>query len=228
MAAGSKAATLAITGGVVAAITLVAIHGLDIGKWLHNAGSVLILLGYAILLPLPLWALWRGGIAHYSAGSLGGAAAGLVQPGDFRADGGGGAERLRVRGDPGGRMPERGAHHRAIGAGLGADYLPDVHSGDEFGAGFRGEPADQRDWADSADVPAGVRQHGRSSVGGAFAIFLLIARAIASSSLIFTGLTRLPMTASWDHLVPGWFSRLDARRRTPVNSILFVAAVMIC
>jgi amino acid transporter len=61
-----------------------------------------------------------------------------------------------------------------------------------------------------------------------FAIFLLIARAIASASLIFTGLTRLPMTASWDHLAPAWFSRLDPRRRTPVNSILFVAAVVMC
>jgi amino acid transporter len=59
-----------------------------------------------------------------------------------------------------------------------------------------------------------------------FAIFLLIARAIASSSLIFTGLTRLPMTAGWDHLVPAWFARLDPRRRTPVHSILFVAAVV--
>ena len=59
-----------------------------------------------------------------------------------------------------------------------------------------------------------------------FAIFLLIARAIASASLIFTGLTRLPMTASWDHLVPAWFSRLDPLRRTPVNSILFIAVVV--
>src|ERR1017187_10353471 len=58
-------ATLLITGGVVAGITLVAIHGLDIGKWLHNAGSVMILTAYAILLPLPLWALWRGSIHHY-------------------------------------------------------------------------------------------------------------------------------------------------------------------
>jgi amino acid transporter len=56
---------------------------------------------------------------------------------------------------------------------------------------------------------------------------MLIARAIASASLIFTGLTRLPMTASWDHVVPAWFSRLHPKRRTPVNSILFVAAVVV-
>jgi amino acid transporter len=67
---------------------------------------------------------------------------------------------------------------------------------------------------------------GANSWVAPFAIFLLIARAIASASLIFTGLTRLPMTAGWDNLVPAWFARLDPRRRTPVNSILFVAAVV--
>jgi amino acid transporter len=56
---------------------------------------------------------------------------------------------------------------------------------------------------------------------------MLIARAIASASLIFTGLTRLPMTASWDHVVPEWFSRLHPKRRTPVNSILFVSVVVV-
>jgi amino acid transporter len=58
------------------------------------------------------------------------------------------------------------------------------------------------------------------------AILLLMMRAVASASLIFTGLTRLPMTAGWDNLVPGWFARLHPRRRTPVNSILFVAALV--
>jgi amino acid transporter len=57
-------------------------------------------------------------------------------------------------------------------------------------------------------------------------ISLILARAVASASLIFTGLTRLPMTAGWDNVVPRWFTRLDPRRRTPVNSILFVAALV--
>src|SRR6476469_4441500 len=52
-------------------------------------------------------------------------------------------------------------------------------------------------------------------------------RAVASASLIFTGLTRLPMATGWDNLVPRWFTRLDPRRRTPVNSIYFVAALVI-
>jgi amino acid transporter len=54
-----------------------------------------------------------------------------------------------------------------------------------------------------------------------------MARAVASASLIFTGLTRLPMTAGWDNVVPPWFTELHPRWKTPVNSILFVAAVVI-
>jgi amino acid transporter len=33
------------------------------------------------------------------------------------------------------------------------------------------------------------------------------------------------MVAGWDQLLPGWFSRLHARYKTPVNSIIFVGAV---
>src|SRR5215468_7876518 len=66
----SKIATLALTGGVMAGITLVAIRGLDIGKWLHNIGSIGVMTAYVILLGLPLWALFsgsmsRGSILHY-------------------------------------------------------------------------------------------------------------------------------------------------------------------
>ena len=34
------------------------------------------------------------------------------------------------------------------------------------------------------------------------------------------------MTAGWDNLVPRWFARLHPGRLTPVNSILFVAALV--
>jgi amino acid transporter len=45
--------------------------------------------------------------------------------------------------------------------------------------------------------------------------------------LLFTGITRLPMAVGWDALVPEWFTRLDARRKTPVNSILCAAALVL-
>jgi len=33
------------------------------------------------------------------------------------------------------------------------------------------------------------------------------------------------MVAGWDRLLPGWFSRLHPRYKTPVNSIIFVGAI---
>jgi amino acid transporter len=54
-------------------------------------------------------------------------------------------------------------------------------------------------------------------------IVMLLGIRVAQASVMFAGLTRLPMVAGWDGLLPAWFTRLDGRYRTPVNSILFVA-----
>jgi amino acid transporter len=65
-------------------------------------------------------------------------------------------------------------------------------------------------------------------VAGSIVPIVIMAMAVvrvAQASVNFTGSTRLPMVAGWDHLLPEWFTRLHARRRTPVNSILFVGAV---
>jgi len=55
-------------------------------------------------------------------------------------------------------------------------------------------------------------------------ILALLGIRVAQSSVMFGGNTRLPMVAGWDRLLPEWFTRLHARYRTPVNSILFVGA----
>jgi glutamate:GABA antiporter len=57
------------------------------------------------------------------------------------------------------------------------------------------------------------------------AIVLMTVRSISSMSIHFTGSSRLPMVAGWDHLLPAWFSRLHTRYKTPINSIVFVGAI---
>jgi amino acid transporter len=57
------------------------------------------------------------------------------------------------------------------------------------------------------------------------AILVLLCIRVAQASVMFAGTTRLPMVAGWDGVLPAWFTRLHPRRRTPVNSILFVGAV---
>jgi len=51
---------------------------------------------------------------------------------------------------------------------------------------------------------------------------LLICNLIGGSSIYFNAMTRLPMVAGWDHLLPEWMSRLHPRYKTPIGSIVCV------
>lgn len=55
-------------------------------------------------------------------------------------------------------------------------------------------------------------------------VFVLL-RQLGTVSLLFSGNSRLPMVAGWDGLLPGWFTRLHPRFRTPINSIVFVGVI---
>jgi amino acid transporter len=57
------------------------------------------------------------------------------------------------------------------------------------------------------------------------AVILLLTNYVSTFNINFNGCARLPMVAGWDHLLPGWFTRLDPKHKTPVNSIFFGAGV---
>jgi glutamate:GABA antiporter len=223
---GSKLTTLALIGSVMAAITLVAVRGLEIGKWLHNAGSVMILTAYAILLALPLWALARGSIPRYepipwqlpkldwfSLAIFGQMCVGALS----------GFEYVAIL------AGECRSAARTIGQSV-VISAPVIALMFILGTSSVLTFVDGRPINVIGPIPQTMRlavgNGGTAAWAAVVAIFLLVARAIAGASLIFTGLTRLPMTAGWDRLVPRWFSELHPRRRTPVNSILFVAVLV--
>jgi amino acid transporter len=202
----SKLATLLLTGTVMAAITLAAVHGLDVSKWLHNVGSVLIMMAYAILLTLPLWAPVRPAVRYEAIPWA------PPKPNWFS---------LAVFGQ------------MTVGALSGFEYVAILAGECRSAARTIGQSVmisapviSLMFILGTSSVLAFVGSTGVGAWAAPFAIGLVLARAIAAASLIFTGLTRLPMTAGWDHLTPAWFARLDATRGTPVNSILFVAALV--
>ncbi len=222
----SKPATLAITGAVVAAIAAVAVRGLGAGKWLHNAGGVMILLAYAILLPLPLWALahhrlaayhpfaWRTPpVSWYSLAVFGQMTTGALSGFEYVAILAGEAR------DPARNIGRSVMISAPVIAGM---FILGTSSVLAFSGG---RPIDL-----IGPIPQTFRRAfgdaGPAALLAPLFIVLLAARSISSASLLFTGLTRLPMTAGWDHAVPAWFARLDPRTRTPVNSILFVAVLV--
>jgi amino acid transporter len=82
-----------------------------------------------------------------------------------------------------------------------------------------------------APIPQTLRiALGTSGVGNLVAIvaiLLLQFRILGAASYMFTGATRLPMAVGWDHLLPAWFTRLHVHFKTPVNSIVCIAGVVL-
>lgn len=224
---GSRFATAGIIGFIVLAIALLAVRGLAVGKWLHNIGAVMILLAYAILLLLPLafpsrhpgttytpipWqtpALNWFSLAVFgqmTIGALSGFEYVAIMAGECKNP----ARSI-------GRSVSISAPIIALMFILGTSSV----------LAFVGKQPINL----IGPIPQTFRlAFGASGLSGglaSFAIVLLLGRAVAAASLLFTGLTRLPMAAGWDHLLPNWFTRLDVRWKTPVNSIVFVAAIVL-
>ena len=223
----SRIATISIIGVVIAAIAALAIRGLAAGKWLHNIGSLMLLSAYAILLLLPLWFFVRRQPLDYqpfpfqmpkfnwlslaifgqmTVGGLSGFEYVAIMAGECRSA----ASNI-------GRSVLLSAPVIAVMFILGTSSV----------LAFLGN----RPINFIGPIPQTFRlalgTTGSGALLAALAIFLVLGRNIASASLIFTGLTRLPMTAGWDHLLPAWFTALHPRWRTPRNSILFVAALTV-
>ena len=222
----SRWATLALTGGVMAGITIVAVIGLNIGKWLHNAGSVMILTAYVILLGLPVWALLNGSLKHFDALPMEWPTANwfsLAVFGQMTVGALSGFEYVAIM------AGECRSASRTIGQSvvISAPIIAVMFIlGTSTVLAFLGnQPINVIGPIPQTFRTAFGTGGGVSGFAAQFGIAMLLARAVASASLIFTGLTRLPMTAGWDNLAPKWFTRLDPRRRTPVNSIFFVAAL---
>ncbi|HMF77498.1 MAG TPA: APC family permease [Bryobacteraceae bacterium] len=224
---GSRKASALLITAMTLFIGMVAIRGLGVAKWLHNSGSVLICAAYAILLCLPFFALFSGHPRPYTplpferppmnwfslaifgqmtVGGLSGFEYVAIMAGECRS-----AARTV------GRSVLISAPVIALMFILGTSSV----------LAFVGDQPINLIGPIPQTFRLAFGTAGWSAEVGRFAILLLLARAVASSSLIFTGLTRLPMTAGWDHLLPDWFTALHPRWKTPVNSILFMVALLL-
>jgi amino acid transporter len=221
-----RAATASIIFAAAIFIALFAVRGLGAAKWLHNAGSVLICAAYALLLCLPLLAFLAGHPRHYTplpiqrpeiswlslaifgqmtVGGLSGFEYVAIMAGECRS-----ASRIV------GRSVWISAPIIALMFILGTSSV----------LAFVGSAPINLIGPIPQTFSLAFSGSGWGSILARLGIFLLLARAVASASLIFTGLTRLPMTAGWDHLLPAWFTRLHAGWKTPVNSILFMTVLL--
>lgn len=224
----SHVASLSIIGFVVATVTMAAVRGLAVGKWIQNAGGVAVLLLYAMLIGLPAWAL----TTHRPIDLTGLAIAmptvnlhTLALFGQMLFGALCGLEYVAILAGES-KLPERNI---GLSVWIASPVICAMFIlGTASVIAFRGGSTIDL----IAPVPQTLRLAlGPRGIGGLLAvsaILMLQLRLLGASSFTFTALTRLPMAIGWDDLIPAWFTRLNPKSRTPVNSILCAAALILC
>ena len=214
-----------ITFLLVAGMVVAATRGLALGKWVHNVGGLVHMITFAALILLPLFAMSRAMGEGY-------------QP-------------LTINFPTFSEYNVNVASKLALGALTGFEYIAILAGETRSPARNIGRsvvisapiialmfilgtssvlafiPRNQVDVIGPIPqtLSLGFGAGGWVATIGSIAILGIAVRTIALMSIYFSGNTRLPMVAGWDRLLPGWFSRLHPKYKTPINSILFVGAV---
>jgi len=221
-------ATLALLGVLLGALTIASLRGLALGRWIHNVSGAGMVTVFGLLVLTPFWAVLHGTPLHYAPLAIALPKANLYS--------------LALMGQMFGALC--GLEYIAILAGeakaptrnIGLSVVissPIICAMFILGTGavlaFHEFHVETKiDFI--APIPQTLRfAFGNSGIGNfvAMAAILLVQlRLLGATSYCFTGVTRLPMTAGWDHLIPEWFARLSKRNQVPVNSVLVSAGIV--
>jgi amino acid transporter len=222
----SKWCVSLISSALVIGLGWTAVRGLALGKWVHNVGGLVMLLVYGALIALPFISLARGGLKQYHALQIATPTASMFYCLNIFTKLSIGAlsgfEYVAIlAGET--RSPARDIGRSVIIASpiIALAFILGTSSVLAF---VGNNPIDL-----IGPVPQtlrlGLRSFPIAGAIGSAGIILMTMRTISSTSVHFTGTSRLPMVAGWDRLLPVWFTRLHPRYKTPINSIVFVGAI---
>ena len=207
-----------------------AVRGLSLGKWIHNISGSSMILAFALLILAPLWALLHRRPVHFTPFTFAlphtdKESLALIGQILFASSG---LEYIAIlAGET--HSPARDISRSVVIATpiVFAMFMLGTGSVLAFHNANPGTPINY-----IAPIPQTLRLafagSGVATLIARFSILLLQIRILGASSYLFTGVTRLPMTAGWDYLAPHWFTRLHPRFHTPANSIYFTTAVVAC
>jgi amino acid transporter len=213
------------TFAILAALVVVSTIGLAVGKWVHNVGGIMMLIIFAALLILPVLSLATGHLREYHPLRTSVPAFSLYNLnilGKLGFGALGGFEYMAIlAGET--KSPTRSISRSVI---IAAPVICLMFVlGTSTVIAF--VPADNIDLIGPLPqvLSVGFAPFGIASQLVTIAILMTLGMRIAQTSVNFTGITRLPMVAGWDRLLPSWFTRLHERYHTPVNSIILVGAI---
>ncbi|HZS10449.1 MAG TPA: APC family permease [Blastocatellia bacterium] len=223
--AGSKWFITAADCAVIGVLVLVSTLGLGVGKWVHNAGGVMIIVVFIVLVALPLLNLGRGTLTNHRPLDIAMPALSLFSLnilGKMGFGALGGFEYVAILSGEC-RDPVR-TISRSVVIAAPVIALMFILGTNSVLAFVRPDDVDL-----IGPIPQvlslGTRTFGVAARLVPVIIVIVLGLRLAQASVNFTANTRLPMVAGWDRLLPEWFTRLHAKYRTPVNSILFVGAM---
>lgn len=220
-----KPAAFAVSCIILVALSAAAVRGLSIGKWLHNAGGFGHIVAFGVLIALPIWAVSRHSLTHWDPIPLEKPVFNLFFLTIFAQMifATTGLEYVAILAGES-KAPARTVSKSVVVAS------PIICSMFILGTSSVVAFVGSNKVNFISPIPQTIRLAlGNSGVASLFvtaAIAMILTSAIGQCSLILTGLTRLPMTAGWDHLVPEWFVRQHPKWGTPVNSIVCCAGVV--
>ncbi|MFN8651567.1 MAG: APC family permease [Gemmatimonadales bacterium] len=215
---------VALSSAVILTLMAVAATiGLAVGKWVHNFGGIFMLIIFAVLMLLPFLGLATGHLGEFHPfradipeaslfnlnilakmgfGALGGFEYIAILAGETRAPASAVRKSVYI-------AAPAIAIMFIMGTATVVAYVP-INEIDLIG------PMPQV-------LRVGFGPFGIAGPLVTIAILMTLAMRVAQVSVSFTAVTRLPMVAGWDRLLPAAFSTLHPKYRTPINSILLVA-----
>jgi amino acid transporter len=226
--ADSKLVIVAVSVTFAVGLILIAVRGLALGKWVHNAGSLTLITLFLLmlLLAIPRWLHGQAAVAPIALSFPAVSLLNLNILGKMAFGAFGGADNITVFS---GELRDRDAA-RAIkkSVWIAAPIVTAI-----FSLGTACVLAFAR--PEDLDLVSPVAQNlslGASSLGFAGSVIplvmlMMLVTRIGQGCIIFNSTSRLPMVAGWDHLLPDWFTRLHPRYKTPVGSILFVGLLIL-
>jgi amino acid transporter len=214
----------AATALMIAALVAITVVGLQAGKWVHTIGGGLMLTMFAMIIALPWLNIANGTLTEFHPLRTATPVASLLSLnllGKMGFGAFGGFEYVAIHAGEC-RDPVRSITKATAVAAPIIVVMFILGTSSVLGM----VPNDEIDLI--APIPQ-LLSIGFGPLGAAAAIVPLTLSAMlairfAQASVNFAGSSRLPMVAGWDRLLPAWFTRLNDRHKTPVNSILFVGA----
>ena len=133
-------------------------RGLGVSKWLHNAGSVMLMLAFVVLIALPFVHMARGTLPDYHPFAVAMPALSLFSLNVFGKLAMGALSGFEYVAVLAGETKDRRADDRPGDDDRRADHRGDVHSRNERRAGVRAGRSDQSDRPHSAGAAHRVRR----------------------------------------------------------------------